>query len=250
MRLTAHEKVSWDDSVSRGVLGLVQEVADRLKAGDDPVRGLCLVKFRFPCGAGRRQQHIVDIVEDAAWLRGKQDTAHINRAELDAVLTGINMAVKWSRHVNQLPYLSLVDTASRFVIFRPLRNELGKEIAGQLRQVFCDFGPPEAMLSDNGSCFLGREVQYLLSDWKIKHELSCAYRSRGNAVAERAHRTVKRGAKWGGRTVEEAVFLYNVTGGRHEANSSSFLQRNRANPGRAAFVLKWNCCECLRRSLP
>ena len=401
-RLTAHEKVSWDDSVSQEVLGLVKEIAARLEAGDDPVRGQWLVDPDSPVKVWADASNIAvgaalevngDIVEDAAWLRGKQDTAHINRAELDAVLRGINMAVKWGRkklrvmtdsatvhgwltavvekthnvktralseilirrrldtvreiideqslditvqlvrsaenladlltrvpshwlkiradaligmsviadagvtsaapievikeihernhfgvdrtlelardccgegvsrkmvkrvvnrcdrcarvdpavrfswmegstitsrtwqrlaidvtYVNQLPYLSLVDTASRFVIFRHLRNESGKEIAGQLRQIFCDFGPPETILSDNASSFRGREVQSLLSDWKINHELSCAYRSRGNAVVERAHRTVKRGAKRGGRTVEEAVFWYNVTRGRHEAS--------------------------------
>lgn len=412
-RLTAQEKVSWDESVSREVLGLVQEIADRLKAGDDPVRGQWCVNRDSPVKVWADASNIAvgaalevdgDIVEDAAWLRGKQDTAHINRAELDAVLRGINMAVKWGRkklcvmtdsatvhgwltavvekthnvktralseilirrrldtlreiideqslnitvqlvrsaenradlltrvpshwlkmrtdvlvgmsvsadadvnsvepievikeihershfgvdrtlelardrcgegvsrkmvkrvvnrcdrcarvdpaarfswmegstvtlktwqrlaidvtYVNQLPYLSLVDTASRFVIFKPLRNESGKEIAEQLRQIFCEFGPPEAILSDNASSFRGREVQSLLLDWKINHELSCAYRSRGNAVVERSHRTIKRGAKRGGRTVEEAVFWYNVTRGHHESSpyESVFAAKSR-----------------------
>ncbi len=35
------------------------------------------------------------IVEDAAWLRPKHDGTHINLAELDSVLRGINLAVKW-----------------------------------------------------------------------------------------------------------------------------------------------------------
>ena len=35
------------------------------------------------------------VVEDASWLRKKDDTAHINVAELDAVLRGINLALKW-----------------------------------------------------------------------------------------------------------------------------------------------------------
>ena len=34
-------------------------------------------------------------VEDAAWLRKKEDFNHINVAELEAVLKGINLALKW-----------------------------------------------------------------------------------------------------------------------------------------------------------
>jgi hypothetical protein len=35
------------------------------------------------------------IVEDASWLRKENDPAHINLAELDAVVKGINLALKW-----------------------------------------------------------------------------------------------------------------------------------------------------------
>ena len=34
-------------------------------------------------------------VEDAAWLRKKDDHNHINVAELEAVLKGVNLALKW-----------------------------------------------------------------------------------------------------------------------------------------------------------
>ena len=36
------------------------------------------------------------IVEDAAWLHKPLDVGHINVAELDAVLKGVNLALKWS----------------------------------------------------------------------------------------------------------------------------------------------------------
>ena len=35
------------------------------------------------------------IVEDGAWLRKKDDGAHINMAELDSVIKGLNLAAKW-----------------------------------------------------------------------------------------------------------------------------------------------------------
>ena len=36
-----------------------------------------------------------DVVEDGSWLRKKNDAAHINLAELEAVLKGLNMAILW-----------------------------------------------------------------------------------------------------------------------------------------------------------
>ena len=35
------------------------------------------------------------VAEDATWLRNKNDYNHINMAELNAVLKGINLAIKW-----------------------------------------------------------------------------------------------------------------------------------------------------------
>ena len=36
------------------------------------------------------------LIEDAAWLRKVSDCAHINVSELDAVLKGMNLALKWN----------------------------------------------------------------------------------------------------------------------------------------------------------
>ncbi len=40
-------------------------------------------------------EHDRAVVEDASWLRKERDTQHINLAELDVVLKGINMALMW-----------------------------------------------------------------------------------------------------------------------------------------------------------
>ena len=37
-----------------------------------------------------------EVVEDACWLRNENDATHINLAELDAVLKGVNLALKWN----------------------------------------------------------------------------------------------------------------------------------------------------------
>jgi ribonuclease HI len=36
-----------------------------------------------------------EIVEDCSWLRKQDNMAHINRAELEAVIKGLNLATKW-----------------------------------------------------------------------------------------------------------------------------------------------------------
>lgn len=35
-------------------------------------------------------------IKDAAWLRKKSDYNHINVVELEAILKGVNLALKWS----------------------------------------------------------------------------------------------------------------------------------------------------------
>lgn len=121
-------------------------------------------------------------------------------------------------YFGQAPYLTVLDSASKFIICKGLRTESADEIRGHLRQIFCEFGPPLSVISDNGTAFRSRAVQDLFVDWSIKHELACAYRSQGNGAVERAHRTVKRGAKRGGRTVEEAAFWYNATKGLKDSS--------------------------------
>ena len=41
-------------------------------------------------------------VEDATWLRKDRSEVHINMAELDAVLRGVNMALAWKLNKLQL----------------------------------------------------------------------------------------------------------------------------------------------------
>ena len=36
-----------------------------------------------------------NIIEDIAWIRSEKEANHINLAELEAALKGVNMAIKW-----------------------------------------------------------------------------------------------------------------------------------------------------------
>jgi transposase InsO family protein len=121
-------------------------------------------------------------------------------------------------HVNGRAYLSCIDCASGFTIWRSLRDETTKEVCLHLRRMFAEMGPPETLLSDNAAGFRSVELQQLLDAWKVTSDFSCTYRAQGNGVIERVHRTIKRMVARSGRSVEEMCFWYNVTKGEHPAS--------------------------------
>lgn len=93
----------WDSKVSDRVIHLAKELWDRVLA-EDPVRGVWDVgethSGRVWCDASSLAIGVCleikgEILEDASWLRREDDSAHINLAELDAVLRGVNLALVW-----------------------------------------------------------------------------------------------------------------------------------------------------------
>jgi len=145
------------------------------------------VRFRWEKGS---------IVSNAVWQRMAVDVAHVNGR----------------------PYLTCIDCCSRFTIWRVLKDESAKEIKLQLIQIFAEMGPVEEILSDNGGVFHGFELQQFYKEWDIKSDFSCAYRSKGNGLIERIHRTIKRMVARSGRSVEEMTFWYNATKGERIAS--------------------------------
>ena len=383
-RTTAKNQTGWDDQVSDEVMEMMKDTDRRLRS-HDPAQGCWIVHPTAPITIWADASSLAfgvaleidgNIVEDASWLRPKEDSAHINICELDAVIRGLNLALRWKRkeieirtdsssvfgwlnaivtktqnvktrslyevlirrrlniideiidgeglsvvvkwvrsennkadcltrvpaawlrrrpkvlsaavialeedvktiheishfgvaktltlarerlgnvseglvkkvisqcdacaridpaprfqwnkgslgtertwqrlavditHVNHVPYLSIIDTASKFTIWRRLSDESSREVVKNLTQVIAEFGPPESIMSDNGTVFRSREYETLLKSWQISQTLSCAFRPQGNAIVERIHRTVKRAVKRSGRTVEETVFWVNNT---------------------------------------
>ena len=92
----------WEDDIGDVARGLLLELMDRV-AKEDPVGGQWAAPgecVRVWCDAsalaiGCALEMEGQILEDAAWLRKKNDSSHINLAELDAVVRGLNLAVKW-----------------------------------------------------------------------------------------------------------------------------------------------------------
>jgi transposase InsO family protein len=72
-----------------------------------------------------------------------------------------------------------------------MRRVTGKAIAIILvREVFTRFGPPEGLLTDNGSQFVSRFLRVVCKKWGVKLIHSSPYHPQGNFV-ERANRDFK-----------------------------------------------------------
>ena len=97
------EGSSWDDFIGDPASSMISEMIEMIH-GEDPVQGEWQVSNsksgKVWCDASDLALGVVVeiggvVVEDAAWLRKKKDYNHINVAELEGVLKGINLAVKW-----------------------------------------------------------------------------------------------------------------------------------------------------------
>lgn len=97
------EGSAWDDDIGEEARQRLDDIIERLQQ-NDPVRGRWKVppnkSARVWCDAsslavGALLEIDGDVVEDMAWLRKKEDGMHINVTELDSVLKGINIALKW-----------------------------------------------------------------------------------------------------------------------------------------------------------
>ena len=109
----------WDDPIGPRAELLLNDLLSQV-ALEDPVSGKWSVdreskSGRVWCDASSIGTGVVlgiddHVVEDAAWLRKKDDAMHINVAELDAVVKGLNLALKWNLKNLQI----MTDSASVF----------------------------------------------------------------------------------------------------------------------------------------
>ncbi|XP_054285261.1 uncharacterized protein LOC129001833 [Macrosteles quadrilineatus] len=96
--------LKWDDVVGNRIKIMLGDIMESIKE-KDPVFGKWAVsssdKGTVWCDASSLAIGICieidgEIVEDASWLRKEDDSAHINLAELEALLKGVNLALKWN----------------------------------------------------------------------------------------------------------------------------------------------------------
>ena len=95
------EGEGWKDKVGPLVTKMAAELLTRVEK-EDPIRGVWevprisqVVVWSDASALGAVLEIADYIVEDAAWLRPKDDVMHINLAELEAAVKGLNLALKW-----------------------------------------------------------------------------------------------------------------------------------------------------------
>ena len=81
---------------------MIKEVLTRVRK-EDPVQGRWCIDSQAlsvwvdasSLATGMSLVYDGAVVEDACWLRPAKDFQHINLAELDAIIKGINLAILW-----------------------------------------------------------------------------------------------------------------------------------------------------------
>lgn len=113
---------------------------------------------------------------------------------------------------NGRKYLTLIDCGpSRFTIWKALATERAEEIAAHMETVFREHGPPRELLLDNSTSFRSSEFSARCKKWAVTLRYRCAYRSSGNGIVERVHRTIKRMAARSHADVLDMAFYYNMS---------------------------------------
>ncbi|SAL97842.1 hypothetical protein [Absidia glauca] len=82
--------------------------------------------------------------------------------------------------------LVMIDICTRFVILRPIKNKTAEAVVQAILPVFCDFGIPINLQSDNGKEFANQVMNRFKQKAGFDHRLITAYHPQANGVAEKA----------------------------------------------------------------
>ncbi|SAL98505.1 hypothetical protein, partial, partial [Absidia glauca] len=117
-------------------------------------------------------------------------------ASITAQLPGDHWAIDLAGEFEQtnrgnVYILVMVDICTKFVIIKAIPDKQATTIAESLLDVFCTFGFPKILQSDNGTEFVNKIIKLMTRSTKIDHRLISAYHPRANGAAERTVQTVK-----------------------------------------------------------
>ncbi|XP_045537307.1 uncharacterized protein K02A2.6-like [Papilio machaon] len=86
----------------------------------------------------------------------------------------------------------IVDAFSKWIEIIPTKTTTTTWCVQKLKELFCTFGIPRILVSDNGRQFISEEFEAFLKDSMIVHKTSAPYHPATNGQAERFVQTVKR----------------------------------------------------------
>ena len=86
-------------------------------------------------------------------------------------------------------FLLVVDVMSRFPVVRILNTESSRSVLNALKGIYCDFGLPKRVITDNGPCFKAVDYIKLHKKLDIKVKKSSAYNHQSVGTVERMVQT-------------------------------------------------------------
>ena len=92
-------------------------------------------------------------------------------------------------------FLVLIDAHSKWIETFPTSSSTSSIVIQHLRSVFSQFGIPETIVTDNGTCFVSDEFEEFLKSNGIRHFTSAPHHPASNGLAERAVQTIKQGLR-------------------------------------------------------
>ena len=92
-------------------------------------------------------------------------------------------------HGNQ--HLVVADYFSCCIFERKLSNLMSFCVIEALKDIFCDVGSPDKLITDNAQYFVSEEFTKFMMDWSIQHLMSSPRFPHGNACAKKAVGIIK-----------------------------------------------------------
>ena len=89
-------------------------------------------------------------------------------------------------------YLTCVDVMSGYTVLRALKGKAMDTVATAIWGVFCEYGTPKIIQSDNGTEFVNQLLRQLLMTFGVEHRLITAYHPRANGLVERTNKDASR----------------------------------------------------------
>ena len=92
-------------------------------------------------------------------------------------------------------YLIIIDAHSKWIKAVCTLSATSTAVIEKLRVLFAQFGLPDTIVTDNGTCFVSAELKAYLMKNGIKQITSAPYHPATNGMAEHAVQIVKQGLK-------------------------------------------------------
>ncbi|CAK1588626.1 unnamed protein product [Parnassius mnemosyne] len=86
--------------------------------------------------------------------------------------------------------LGIIDSFTKFVVIKAVKNTKSKTSIDVLKDVFGLFGVPQSLISDRGTSFTSNEFKTFVESVGLKHILNAVATPRANGQIERYNRTI------------------------------------------------------------